>query len=178
MAAITICSDFGAQRNKVCHCFHCFPIYLPWSDGTRCHDLNFLNAEFYARFFTLFLFTLTRRLLSFSSRSAISVVLSACLRLLIFLLAGASVIKNLPANVGDANLILGSGRSPGGGLGNPLQYYCWENPMDRGAWQAAFHKSQRVWHNWATEHTHTHTHTISIPAWFMQSFLWCTLNIN
>ena len=32
-----ICSDFGAQENKVCHCFHCFPIYLPWSDGTGCH---------------------------------------------------------------------------------------------------------------------------------------------
>ena len=32
-------------QNKVCHCFHCFPIYLPWSDGTRCHDLRFLNAE-------------------------------------------------------------------------------------------------------------------------------------
>ena len=32
--------------NKVCHYFHCFPIYLPWSDGTRCHDLSFLNAEF------------------------------------------------------------------------------------------------------------------------------------
>ena len=32
--------------NKVCHCFHCFPIYLPWSDGTRCHGLSFLNAEF------------------------------------------------------------------------------------------------------------------------------------
>ena len=30
----------------VCHCFHCFPIYLPWSDGTGCHDLSFLNAEF------------------------------------------------------------------------------------------------------------------------------------
>ena len=29
----------------VCHCFHCFPIYLPWSDGTRCHDLSFLNVE-------------------------------------------------------------------------------------------------------------------------------------
>ena len=39
MAAVTICSDFGAQENKVCHCFNCFPIYLPWSDGTRCHDL-------------------------------------------------------------------------------------------------------------------------------------------
>ena len=33
MAAITICSDFGAQKNKVSHGFHCFPIYLPWSDG-------------------------------------------------------------------------------------------------------------------------------------------------
>ena len=32
--------------NKVCHCFHCFPIYLPWSDGTGCHDLGFLNVEF------------------------------------------------------------------------------------------------------------------------------------
>ena len=33
-------------KNKVCHYFHCFPIYFPWSDGTRCHDLSFLNAEF------------------------------------------------------------------------------------------------------------------------------------
>ena len=38
---VTTCSDFGAQENKVCHCFHCFPIYLPESDGTRCHDLIF-----------------------------------------------------------------------------------------------------------------------------------------
>ena len=46
MAAVTICSDFGALNNKACHCFHCFPIYLPWSVGTRCHDLSFLNVEF------------------------------------------------------------------------------------------------------------------------------------
>ena len=46
MVAVTICSDVGAQENKVCHCFHCFPIYLPWSDGTWCHDLRFLNVEF------------------------------------------------------------------------------------------------------------------------------------
>ena len=42
MAAVTICSDFGAQGNKVCHCFDCFPIYLSrdWMyDGTRCHEL-------------------------------------------------------------------------------------------------------------------------------------------
>ena len=42
MAAVTICSDFGAPKNKVSHCF---PIYLPWSDGTRCHDLRFLNVD-------------------------------------------------------------------------------------------------------------------------------------
>jgi len=46
------------------------------------------------------------------------------------------VVKNPPANAGDvrdAGLILGSGRSPGGGCGNPLQYSCLENPMGRGA---------------------------------------------
>ena len=46
MATETIHSDFGAQEKKVCHCFHFFPIYLPWSDWTGCHDLRFLNAEF------------------------------------------------------------------------------------------------------------------------------------
>ena len=35
MAAVTICRDFGAQENKICHCFHPFPIYLPWSDGEK-----------------------------------------------------------------------------------------------------------------------------------------------
>ena len=40
-AAVTICSDFGVQENKVCHYFHCFLIYLPWSDRTWCHDLHF-----------------------------------------------------------------------------------------------------------------------------------------
>ena len=44
------------------------------------------------------------------------------------------VVKNLPASAGDARSIRGSGRSPGEGNGNPLQYSCLENPMDRGAW--------------------------------------------
>ena len=44
--AVTICSDFGAQENKVCHCFHCFRFYLPWRGRTGCHDLCFLNVEF------------------------------------------------------------------------------------------------------------------------------------
>ena len=37
---------FWSPRNKVCQCFHCLPIYLPWSDGTRCHDLSFQNVEY------------------------------------------------------------------------------------------------------------------------------------
>ena len=52
-SAVTICPDFGASQNKVWHCFHCFSIYFPWSDGTGCHDLRFLNVEFSANFSTL-----------------------------------------------------------------------------------------------------------------------------
>ena len=48
---------------------------------------------------------------------------------------GGSVVKNLPANEGDAGLIPESGRSPGEGNGNPFQYSCLGNPMGRGAWQ-------------------------------------------
>ena len=51
----------------------------------------------------------------------------------------AQWLKNPPANAGDARLILGSGRSPGEGNGNQLQYSCLDNPMDRGTWQASFH---------------------------------------
>ena len=52
------------------------------------------------------------------------------------------------------------GRSPGGGNGNPLQYICLENSMDRGAWSIG---SQRVRHDWAHVHSHTHTHTHTMP---------------
>ena len=52
---------------------------------------------------------------------------------------GGSVVKNPPANAGDLISILGSKRSPGEGNGNPLQYPCLGNPVDRGAWRAAVH---------------------------------------
>ena len=48
----------------------------------------------------------------------------------------AQTVKNLPANAGDPSSIPASGRSPGGGNGNPLQYSCLENPTNRGAWWA------------------------------------------
>ena len=55
----------------------------------------------------------------------------------------ALVVKNLPASAGDISdtgLIPGSGRSPGAGHGNPPQYFCLENPTDRGAWWASVHR--------------------------------------
>ena len=60
----------------------------------------------------------------------------------------SAVIKNLPVNAGDTRdegLIPGSGRSPGKGHGNPLQYSFLENPMDRGAWWATVHGVAKIW---------------------------------
>ena len=83
MAAVTIWSDFGAQENKVCHCFHHFPIYLTWSDGTRCYELTFWMLSFKPAF-SLSSFTFIKRHFSSSSLSSIRVVSSAYLRLFIF----------------------------------------------------------------------------------------------
>ena len=77
MAAVTICSDFGAPKNKVWHCFHGFAIYFPWSDGTRCYN------RFYECWASSQLFPL-----SFSSRDflvPLHFLPFAYLRLLIFL---------------------------------------------------------------------------------------------
>ena len=64
---------------------------------------------------------------------------------------GSSVIKNPPAKAEDAGLIPGSRRSPGEGNGNPLQYSCLGNPMDRGAWWAIVHGVTRLRHDLATQ---------------------------
>ena len=61
---------------------------------------------------------------------------------------GGSVVKNWPASVGDTEdlgSIPGWGRSPGVGIGNPLQYSCLENPIDRRAWRAKFHGVAKGW---------------------------------
>ena len=87
-------------------------------------------------------------------------------------LSGA-VVKNLPADAGDARdlgLISGWGRFPGKGNGNSLQEYysCLGNPIDGGAWWATVHGITKSWtqlstclhtHAHARTHTHTHTHT-------------------
>ena len=58
---------------------------------------------------------------------------------------GGSVIKNLPDNTGDWSLFPGSGRSLGEGNGNPLQYSCLVNPMDREDWQITVHGVTKSW---------------------------------
>ena len=63
----------------------------------------------------------------------------------------SSVGQESACNAGDPGLIPGSGRSPGEGNVNPLQYSCLENPMDRGAWQATEHEIARVGHDLVTK---------------------------
>ena len=58
---------------------------------------------------------------------------------------GGTLVKNSPANAGDTVLTPGSGRSPGEGNSNRLQYSCLENPMDRGAWRATVHGVAKSW---------------------------------
>ena len=58
---------------------------------------------------------------------------------------GGSVVKNMPANAGDVGSISGSGRFPGEGNGNPLQYSCLGNPKNRGAWQAIVDGVTKSW---------------------------------
>ena len=65
---------------------------------------------------------------------------------------GASAVKNSPANAGDTGSIPGLGRSPDEGNGNPLQYSCLGNPMDRGAWWAIVHGvAKDIRHNLVTK---------------------------
>ena len=63
----------------------------------------------------------------------------------------AQLVKNLPDNAGDLGSMPGLGRSPREGNGNPLQYSCLENPMDRGTWQAMVHGVARIRHNLETK---------------------------
>ena len=58
------------------------------------------------------------------------------------------MVKNPPINAGDVRdmgSILGSGRSPRGGHGKPLQYFCMENPMDSGIWWTTVHRGAKSW---------------------------------
>ena len=85
MAAVTICSYFEAQEEEICHYFHLSPFYLLCSNGGRCYDLSFFLIYSLNLALSLSSSTLIKRLFSSSSISAIRVVSSTYLRLLMFL---------------------------------------------------------------------------------------------
>ena len=66
----------------------------------------------------------------------------------------AQMLKNLPAIAGDPGSIPASGRSPGRGHGNPLQYSCLENSLDRGAWPAMVNRVAKSWKRLSTVHVY------------------------
>ena len=90
---------------------------------------------------------------------------------------GGSVVKNVTASTedtGDVGSIPGLGRSPGGRYGNPLQYSCLGNPMNRGPWQATVHGvTKSLTQLCANTHTHTHTYMCLVLHCFT-----CTVSTN
>ena len=86
MAAVTIHSDFGAQKEDICRCFHHFPLYLPLSNGARCHDLSSFFLIFSLKLaISLLSFSHIKRLFSSYLLSAIRAVSCTYRRLLMFL---------------------------------------------------------------------------------------------
>ena len=81
---------------------------------------------------------------------------------------GGSDGKESACSVGDPGSIPGSGRSPGEGNGNPLQYSCLENPMDRGAWQATVHEAAK-----SCSRLNNFTHFN-----FTNLYSWCNFTLN
>ena len=122
MAAVTVRSDFGAQENKICHWFHFFPFYLPWSDGTGCHDLSFFNGEF---------------------QSSLNRLSGSAALLWWGGLHNSSNLWAMPCRATwDRQVTVKSSDktwSTGGGNDNQLQYSCLENPMTS-------MKRKKIWH--------------------------------
>ena len=162
MAVVTICSDFRDQEVKSVTVSIVSPSICHEVMGLDAMIFIFWMLTFKPTF-SLYSFTFIKRPFSSSLLLAIRVVSSAYLGLLLFLPAiltpacassslafhmmyfptrgfpGGSEDKASACNVGDPGSIPGLGRSPGEGNGNPLQYSCLENPMDRGAWWATVH---------------------------------------
>ena len=94
----------------------------------------------------------------------------------------ALVVQNLPASAGDVGWTPGSGRSPGEGHGNPLQYSCLENPMDRGAWRVhTVHRAAKSctwWSDLAHQvhgfqiYMHWLVQLVQLAAWRLLSYKW------
>ena len=87
------------------------------------------------------------------------------------------MVKNLPANAGVTGLVLGLGTSPGVGNGNPLQYSCLENSMDRGAWRGASPQGSQKSQPQLSTHTQDSDH-IQVQILSITILIHRQLNIN
>ena len=162
MVAFTICSDFGAQKNQVWHCFHCFPIYFPWSNTFVYLSFKPISSTVFwvysdndikkHHFFTK---------LQFDLRVTYKMFEIACH----YFRLSTWCLKNQPASAGDLRnmgLIPESGRFLGGGHGYSLQYSCLENSMNRGAWWAKVHRITKSW-TWLKQFSmYTHHYFIKL----------------
>ena len=83
--------------------------------------------------------------------------------------SGGVVVKNLPASAGDTGLIPGSGRCPGVGNGNSLQYACLENSMDSGIWQVTLSREELDTTVWLS--THTSVRDVCMQTWAKASLV-------
>ena len=168
MAAVAVCSDFGAPQNKVCHCFHCFSIYLPWSDSTRCHDLCFLNVELETNFFTLLFIIMLWIKLKFHNMIFKNSQEPNPYFLNLFISSLVSSHTGLPGGISGHETSCQFRRCKrhrfkpwmektlGGGQCNPLRYSCLENFVDRGNWWATVHRvaKSRTWLKKLSMHAH------------------------
>ena len=95
---------------------------------------------------------------------------SGCVLLVVVASLVAQTIKESACNVGDPGSIPGSGRFPGEGNGNPLQYSCLENTMDRGAWWATVHGVTKSWTQLSTRTHTTYIVTLSLNISLILSY--------
>ena len=95
---------------------------------------------------------------------------SGCVLLVVVASLVAQTIKESACNVGDPGSIPGSGRFPGEGNGNPLQYSCLENTMDRGAWWATVHGVTKSWTQLSTRTHTTYIVTLSLNLSLILSY--------
>ena len=143
MAAVTICSDFGAKKNKACHCLHCFPIYLSWSDRTKV--IQFYMYLYMCVFQYIHAYThIYTHIWGFLGVTSGKEPACQCRRL-----------KRHGFNPWVRKI-------PWRRAQQPTPIHCLENPMDRGAWWSTAHGVAKGWIRLSDEHWLTDTQTYNI----------------
>ena len=158
------------KKNKASPCLHCFPIYLPWGDVTRCHSLHFLNVEFYASLFTL--------LLHFH-QEALYFLFTFCHKGGVICIS--EVIDNYPGNfefsfcfTSPAFLMIYSGYKLNK-QGDNIQPWCTPFPIWNQSVISCPVLTAASWPAFRFLRRHVSLSGIPISLWIFHSFLWFTV---